>query len=211
MHRCLRVLFGPISLAAAFLAHAEETLYVQVPAVLDEEAPIAAAVQRECNVESTMGNHVFHNVQTRYNGPTQIAVQPGGRELRLTILGVMGVGPGPWSGTKQISLRADLVQDGTLVTTNVFRREVGGGGRIRGACALFDIVALRLARDVGSWLPVALSDIPAVTSKAPATQQSSTEGSDALQRLRVLKGLLDDGLIKQDEYDRKRAEVLRGL
>jgi len=206
-----RMLIGMAWSAAALAAPADETIFVQVPAELDPTAPIAAAVQRECNVETVIGNYVLREVQFRYGRATSGA-QPGHPELRLTILGVLGVGPGPWSGSKTISVRADLVQNGTVSASNVFRRAVGGGGRIRGACELFDIVAGRLARDIAHWLPAAIAEGPAAAAATPATApQAPARPGDATQRMRLLKELLDGGLITKDDYERKRAEVLKEL
>lgn len=205
-----RVLVALTWCAAASAGHAQETLFVQVPAVLDDGAPIAQAVQRECNVESTMGHQIFSAVQKTYSGPIQMAADPGGRALRLTILGVTGVGPGPWSGAKTISLRADLMQGDTVATSQVFNKAVGGGGRIRGACQLFEIIATRLARDVSLWLPVAIANQPEGVARSAALPPAPTQRS-ATERMQVLKELLDGGLITKDEYEKKRVEVLKDL
>jgi hypothetical protein len=212
-----------VLLVVGSTARADDILYVQVPAVLDPSAPIAEAVERECDVERAIGNHVYSGVKRRYPA-AQIAERRGeGTELRLTILAVQGVGPGPWSGSKSISVRADLTRQGNVVASNVFHREVGGSGfgRIRTACSVFDRVAVVLGRDVGAWIPsamAALPDAPAApaASTSPAVSASFAKGRTdlelkAAERLNNLEQLRQDGMITREEYDRKRAEILKDL
>lgn len=210
-------------LFAAFGALADDALHIQVPAVLAADAPIAEAVLAECNIESTVGNYVYSGVKRRHPA-ARIARRPGdGTEVRLTILAARGVGPGPWT-EKSIELRADLVRDGKLVDTNVFHRGAGGSGfgRIRGACDIFARLATVLGRDIGSWLVTALAlptppDAPPVArpTAAPAAPIPAVDRTAAeLRAVEVLEKLQkqrEEGEIGGAEYERRRAEILKGL
>ncbi len=51
---------------------------------------------------------------------------------------------------------------------------------------------------------------PIISTKTPPAP-AKTVTSSAKERLRELKKLLDDGLIKQKDYDRKKYEILKSL
>jgi hypothetical protein len=139
-------------------AHGTERLLVQVPAALDPAAPIARAVRAECGVEMLVGNHVFAQVGQRWPGAESVA-GPGNagsaKLLRVTLLSVMGTGGGAWSGSKSMTVRADLVQNGRTLQSTVLTRQSGGGvfGGMKGTCAIMERIAVTLGKDVAAWLP----------------------------------------------------------
>lgn len=206
-----------VVLLAACAGARAETLNVEVPAELDRDAPIAQAVLAECNIESTVGNAVYAGVKRRFPD-AQMLRKRGGTELRLTLLAVRGVGPGPWT-PRSIDLRADLVRDGKLVDTNVFHRAAGGSfGRIRGSCEFFARLSTLLGRDVAKWLPSAMAratpaDAPALAEPParPAPNDRTAAESQTAQRLQTLDKLRDQGLATPAEYEQKRAEILKDL
>jgi hypothetical protein len=198
---------------------------VQVPAVLAGDAPIAGAVLAECNIESMVGNYVYSGVKRRHPGAQILRGSGDGNELRLTILAVRGVGPGPYT-EKSIDLRAELVRDGKLVDSNVFHRAVGGSrfGRFRGACDVFARVATTLGRDIGAWLvaavvlptppdaqPLAPVRQPAAPTPSSTANDRSAAEARAVDRLQALDKLRIEGLITPAEYEEKRVEILNGL
>lgn len=144
------------------LAASAEGLLVQVPAVLDPSAPIANRVQMECAVPQLVGNHVLSQVAQRQQGARAAAEAPAGSAdpmLKLTLLSVYGVGGGGWSGSKSATLRAELVDNGKSIATNVVTRHSRGGvlGGVSGTCAIFERIAEALGRDVASWVPIAMA------------------------------------------------------
>jgi len=182
--------------------------------MLAPDAPIAEAVLAECNIESLVGNYVYSGVKRRHPGAQILRGAGPGAELRLTILAVRGVGPGPYT-EKSIDLRADLVRDGKLVDSNVFHRAVGGStfGRFRSACDVFARIATVLGRDVGNWLPGAMARAtPPDPPPAPrATADRTAAELRAAERLGELQKLREDGTITSKEYEQKRTEILNGL
>lgn len=162
-----------LALCVAQAARAEE-LAVIVPAILDPAAAITEAVKRECGVESRIAEEVFLRVSERIPGAKKISDPPpatqNGPLLKITIMGVLGVGGGSWSGPKAIAIRADVVEHAKLIQTTTLRRQSSGGafGGLSGTCPIMDRIAAALGRDVAGWVPFALRQRPAAAAPAPS-------------------------------------------
>ena len=150
----------PAILLAALLtplcAAASDRLFLQLPVMVDQSAPIPNAVKAECGVEMLLGNHALSSL-SRSNGQVQTVEGPGqagtGKLIQLTIISVHGYGGGSWSGPKSISLRADLKQNGETLSTTVLNRSSTGGffGGIKGTCDILNRVAVALGKDLARW------------------------------------------------------------
>ena len=170
------MLLAALALAFATAARAGDAILVQVPAVFDPQAPVSAAVRRECGVEVLLGNDVFARVKARFPDSAPVQNSSGAadeRVLNLTILTVNAAGGGAWSGRKGVAVRADLVQSGKIVATTVKERTSGGGafGGFKGTCAILDRVTAALAADITAWL--AQTALSAAGKTAPATAAES--------------------------------------
>jgi hypothetical protein len=77
-----------------------------------------------------------------------------GKVLKVTIVNVVGVGGGAYSGPKSMTVRADLLQSGKVIATTTKERTSGGGafGGMKGTCAIFGRVAKTLGSDVATWV-----------------------------------------------------------
>ena len=165
-----------LAIVASFLttaSHSGERFLVQVPAVYDSAAPVGDAVRRECGIESMVGNHVFREVSARF--PASLQIQKPGTDdsekyLMLTILAVQGVGGGSWSGSKSITIRADLLQNGKPIATKVLNRGSRGGafGGMSGTCSIMERIAGALGRDTVAWVQTLAPSAP----DASATSES---------------------------------------
>jgi hypothetical protein len=159
-------------------ARAEDRLVVQVPALLDSSAPIAESVRRDCKIDEMVGRHVYDKVSEKYPGTGQLVdpLKAGpDRVLKLTIVGVLGVGGGAWSGSKAITVRAELEQNSKVYASKLLTRQSGGGafGGFKGTCSIMERIARALGGDVAAWVPGALSAVP--TSAAPAPEKPAGE------------------------------------
>lgn len=166
-------LCAPLLLAAAFGAHAQDRLLVQVPALLDPNAPITESVRRDCAVEVKVGEHVFAKVSEKIPGAVPLAdprKAGSDRLLKLTIVNVTGVGGGAWSGSKSITVRADLEQNSKVHATKMLTRQSGGGafGGMKGTCSIMERIAAALGNDVAAWVPAGLALLPAPAVAVPA-------------------------------------------
>lgn len=154
---------GLLALCFAQAIQANEKVIVMVPAILDANAPIIESVKRDCAVEASVGNQTLQHVRERFPGTeqSQNPTQPetDSPVLKITILNVRGVGGGSWSGTKAITIRADLTKGAQTIGSKIFLRKSGGGvlGGVSGTCAIMDRIAEALGRDVANWLPGALT------------------------------------------------------
>jgi hypothetical protein len=160
MRNMLLLLSGALAVAVAPALHADDKLFVQVPALLDSNAPIAEAVKRDCRVEALVGDQVFQRVKERFPGAEQVSdpsKSGSDRTLKLTITGVLGAGGGAWSGSKAITVRAEVIQNAKTIANTTLTRQSGGGafGGLKGTCAIMERIAVALGRDVAAWLPAA--------------------------------------------------------
>jgi hypothetical protein len=178
--RCQR--FAPALLATIALgAHADEKLFVQVPALLDPGAPITESVRRDCDVEGKVGEHVLQRVSAIVPNAVPLSdPRKAGQDrvLKLTIVSVMGVGGGGWSGSKAISVRADLEQNSKVHASKLLTRQSSGGafGGMKGTCSIMERIAVALGRDVAAWVPGALATLPAA---APAPAAAAVQSAPA--------------------------------
>lgn len=145
------------ALVIPLAASANERLFLQVPAMLDPAAPIPAAVKNECALEMLLGNYALSAIGRRIGSVQSVAApeQAGiDKMVQLTIIAVHGFGGGGWSGSKSMSVRADLMKGGSTVGSTVLTRSSRGGafGGFSGTCAIFDRVAGALGKDVAAWL-----------------------------------------------------------
>jgi hypothetical protein len=177
---CLNSVLGAVGLFLITASHSGERILVQVPAAYDSGAPVVDAVRRECGIESMVGNHVFRQVSARF--PMSLQIQKPGavdneKYLMLTILAVQGVGGGSWSGSKSITIRADLLQNGKPIATKVLNRGSRGGafGGMSGTCPIMERIAGALGRDTVGWLQTLASGAPdaSPTSESQPTSPAS--------------------------------------
>lgn len=144
------------ALVAPLSATAADRLFLQLPVLVDQAAPIPSAVKAECGIEMLLGNHALSSL-TRRNSQVQTVTGPeqagGDKVIQLTILSVHGFGGGSWSGPKSISLRADLKQGAATVGTTVLNRSSTGGvfGGMKGTCDILNRVAVALGKDLAKW------------------------------------------------------------
>ncbi|WP_157221486.1 hypothetical protein [Herbaspirillum sp. YR522] len=157
---------------------AAEALQVQVPAQYGDNVVVMGHIRNECALEGAIGKQVFDAVRKRYPDATQVAdpaQAQGGRVLKLTILAVEGYGGGGWSGSKAMTVRADLVQDGVVVQSGVRRERSRGGilGPARGTCSIFELVAESLGQQFAAWLVYVDGKAPASNAAGASTPPPS--------------------------------------
>jgi len=140
-------------------ARAEDALLVQ--AVLDPKIHVVEAVKRDCALDTMVGDWVLESVSKKHPGSKKL--QQGdsagkGKLLKVTIVNVVGVGGGAYSGAKSMTIRAELLQSGKVIATTTKERTSGGGafGGMKGTCQIFGRVAKTLGSDVAAWVPGAL-------------------------------------------------------
>lgn len=146
-------------LSLATSAGAQEPLLIQ--AVLDPKTHVVEAVKRDCALDTMVGDWVLESVSKKHPGSKKLQQgdKPGKSQvLKVTIINVVGVGGGAYSGPKGMTVRAELMQAGKVLGTTTKERLSGGGafGGMKGTCQIFGRVAKTLGADVAAWLPGAL-------------------------------------------------------
>ena len=105
-----------------------------------------------------VGDWVLESVSKKHPGSKKLqqgASAGKDRVLKVTIVNVVGVGGGAYSGPKSMTVRAELLQSGKVMATTTKERTSGGGafGGMKGTCQIFGRVAKALGSDVAGWLP----------------------------------------------------------
>jgi hypothetical protein len=137
----------------------QEKLLIQ--AVLDPKVSVVDSVKRECGLDTMVGDWVLESVGKKYPGSAKLHQGDSagnGKVLKVTIVNVVGVGGGAYSGPKTMAVRAELLQSGKVLATTTKERSSGGGafGGMKGTCQIFGRVAKALGSDVAGWLPGAM-------------------------------------------------------
>jgi hypothetical protein len=146
------------ALVAPLTASAGERLFVQLPVMVDPSAPIPAAVKSQCTVEASLGAQAMAEIAKRVDPAVQsvaTADQAGGDKLvQITILSVQASGGGAWSGSKSMTVRADIQKGGAKVATTILTRSTNGGvmSGLTGTCTMLERVTNALGKDVAVWL-----------------------------------------------------------
>lgn len=155
--KCISLALATALAFASTSTFAEEPLFVQVPAAMDPAAPIPAAVRNECAVDMLLGNHALSSMGK--NGfATQSATnqeQAGNNKfVQLTVLSVHGFGGGGWSGSKSMTIRADIKQGPSTLKSTVLSRSSTGGAfsAFKGTCEILGRVTAALGKDVAKWV-----------------------------------------------------------
>ncbi|MGE5385455.1 MAG: hypothetical protein ACM3SV_06150 [Betaproteobacteria bacterium] len=148
---------GVLFLGGAFQARAADRYHVQVPAVYEAENSARQGLKDECKIDSLLGNYVLQSVSERFPGSLPLSADPvpaGDYLLKLTVVYAFGHGGGGNSGSKILTIRADLFQDGKMLRSLVKRENsrMGSFGFLSGTCSIFDRLAGRMGKHVVKWL-----------------------------------------------------------
>jgi hypothetical protein len=160
MKKPLSIFFlAVIAYLVAGTVRAQEKFLIQLPVKLEAGGKNAERIKSECRIDTVLANHILAKVTSQYPGSGTLegnAVAPANTKvLRLTIVNVSGLGGGAYSGTKQMSVRADIVADkNVLATTMRERQSMGGAAGLfgGGTCAAFNKMADVLASDITAWM-----------------------------------------------------------
>lgn len=153
------VLLAVIASLAAGAVGAQEKFLIQLPVKLEAGGTNAHRIKTECKIDTVLANHVLAKVTSQYPGSGMLeggaAAPADAKVLRLTIVNVFGLGGGAYSGTKQMSVRADIVAGKKVLATTIRERQsMGGAAGIfgGGTCAAFNKIADVLASDITAWM-----------------------------------------------------------
>ena len=148
-----------IASATAGIVLAQEKFLVQLPIKVDAGGSNADRIKSECKIGTALANQVLAKVTSQFpgSGPLEgdTAAAADAKVLRLTIVSVSGLAGGAYSGTKQMSVRADIVAGKKmLATTTLERQSMGGAAGLfgGGTCSAFNKISEVLASDITAWM-----------------------------------------------------------
>jgi hypothetical protein len=154
------------------------------PARYDEAARVPDAVLAECALDQYVGEQIGRAVSGRYKGSSVLTSLSGTEPnaLRATIVSVDAVPGGVWSGAKTLAVKLELMERGSVVETEVFRRSTTGGafGGLKGNCTLLERNANTIGKDVVRWLDALAKE------KTALEAQSADDQAKAAKRFQLL-------------------------
>jgi hypothetical protein len=147
-------------LAACAAAHADG-IKLLTPVTYAAESSVVPKVRDACKLEERLTSDVGGALA----GTTD---STRGEVVRVSIVDVMGVGGGGWTGPKAISLKVDLLKDGKVErSTHLTRTTTGGAfGGFKGTCSMLERDSSVLGKDVAKW----------VASSAYSTGEDAPQG-----------------------------------
>jgi hypothetical protein len=134
-------------LAACAAAHAADGVKLLTPVSYASDSAVVPKVREACKLEQRLAE----DVGSQLAGTTETTQ---GDVVRVSIVDVMGVGGGGWTGPKAVSIRVDLLKDGQVArSTHLTRTTTGGAfGGFMGTCSMLERDTKVLGKDVASWV-----------------------------------------------------------
>ena len=139
-------------------AAAAAVIYINSRSDFAENAMIADNVRAECTEVGT----VLSNAVVKYGAEQGLAVNAAAdvtpasadKVVKVSILGMFSGGSAFIGHRKSATVRAELYQDGALVSSKDFTRNSGGGfmGGFKGSCDVLEHTVNTLGNDVAKWL-----------------------------------------------------------
>ncbi|MGN6092371.1 MAG: hypothetical protein ACTHOL_08475 [Luteibacter jiangsuensis] len=143
--------------AAAPAAFAADSVTVQKPVSINDDADVPQAVLDECKLDSEVPDAVA--AKAKEAGVTtmfadKVSGSEKGRTLLMEITDVVSDGNAFLGHHKSMTVRGKLYQDGNVVATFRDRRNSMGGafGGFKGNCAVLARTAKAIGEDIGEWL-----------------------------------------------------------
>ena len=135
-----------VLLAASAAAHADGVKLL-TPVSYAAESSVVPKVREACKLEERL----TEDVGSQLAGTTD---STQGDVVRVSIVDVMGVGGGGWTGPKAISIRVELLKDGKLERSTHLTRTTSGGafGGFKGTCSMLERDSSVLGKDVAKWV-----------------------------------------------------------
>ena len=140
------------ALAACAAAQAGQPISLLTPVGYLDQSRLLHKTRVECTLEDKLSADISAEFQRRDNRPGT-TTSMSGAVLRVSILASRGIGEGGWTGAKSLTVRAELMSDGTVLRSKQVTGKGRGGltGAFKGTCEILDEVAEDLARQVVDW------------------------------------------------------------
>ena len=117
------------------------------PVTYAADSAVVPKVREACRLEDRLAT----DVGGALSGST---TSTSGEVVKVSIVDVMGLGGGGWTGPKAISIRVDLMKDGKIERSTHLTRTTTGGvfGGFKGTCSMLERDSATLGKDVAKWV-----------------------------------------------------------
>jgi len=155
---------------SATCAHA--TTRLEIPITYMPGASVNEDVKKDCKIEDMLATSVGPMLGKLYkiDNPTVTTGADAGTDplLRLRITNVLGIGGGAWTGPKNITVLAELLENGQVTQhTKIGQTTVFGG--YKGTCGILEGLAKDISKDLNKWVQHPTTDEPEQPKKAAKT------------------------------------------
>lgn len=172
------------SLLMVLCSGAHAGLHIQIPASYAEGGIVSPAVKAECGLDTLYSSSALEFLSKRY---PDIQATVDGKDvgqdpwIRLTIMAAVGAPGGPSSGSKSVTVRAELVQNDKVLSTFDKNAEGGRGGVFgqvfRGTCDIMQKLTIGLAKHTYKWAGNAYQTSQTLSAPSSAEAASEATGS----------------------------------
>jgi hypothetical protein len=146
-----------VMLGAWQSAYADDSVLIQRPVPINEDADIPGAVKRECKLGEKLPDAIAEhgrdaNLKTSF--AAQVDSSHPGRVLVMEITNVVSEGNSFIGHHKSMSVKGKLYQDGQPIGSFKGRRNSMGGAfaGFKGNCSVLERTTNELGEDIAKWL-----------------------------------------------------------
>lgn len=138
-------------------AHAADAVTIQQKIPFNEDAEVAGAVKRECQLEEHLSSYVakFGNAKgMTVATAADVAPNSADRVLVMEITGAVSDGNAFMGHHKSMSVKGKLYEHGELTASFKAKRNTMGGAfaGFKGNCSVLDRANEELGKDIAGWL-----------------------------------------------------------
>ncbi len=137
-------------------AHADSaTVTVSREVEFDEASGVTDNVRKECTLQTRLPGFIKDFAKgMKIVLADDVSESTEGRVLHLTITNVIGPGGGAWSGSKSVTVKGELTENGEVLGSFIAGRYSGGGafGGYKGTCSILGRCIKTIGKDIALWL-----------------------------------------------------------
>ena len=131
-------------------------LAILSPSILSENSDIPELFLQECHLLSQLSHHAMTQIQPKLTNVMSVQSESESQKqplLKITALSGVGSPGGIWSGSKGLTINAQLVENDKVISQKTFTEEnTMVVGPSKTSCNMFENVSKALGHKVSSWV-----------------------------------------------------------
>ena len=146
---CAAFLLG----CSALAAQSDQSVTTAPSVEFAETSGVTSNVRDECTLDSRLPKFI-RDFAAKKNITVNLAEGGKGRVLHLEFANIVGPGGGAWSGSKSVTVRGKLTEEGKVIGTFIASRYSGGGlfAGYKGTCSILGRCIKSIGKDIANWL-----------------------------------------------------------